>query len=168
MLKRVPKRPLFILHFWIWVLWMSCYQEGQELCLSRVEQVLYLLKQNLWETPLHQHFHGDLFHGDLFLGIDLGRPEYPGLPRSLRTSRVYPGYSGSESLNGYILGEEGMKAPSTPSFTTLSCHFDLNTSYLIYPLLHSPWLKFGEICCGDLRGFESKSLESASELISHL
>jgi hypothetical protein len=85
-------------------------------------------------------------------------PEFPSLPRILRVlkpQRLYSGWG-------------GIKAPSTPSFTLLSCYFDLHTSDLIYSLLYSLWLKFGEICCGDLRGFESKSLESASELISHL
>jgi hypothetical protein len=117
MLQKFPKRLLFILYFWILVLGMPYYQEGHELCLPRVEHGALVAKTNLWETPLQQQF-----HGDLFLGADLGRPEYPGLPRSLRTSRsfrVYPGYSGSSSLNGYILGEGGggIKAPSTPYFT---------------------------------------------------
>jgi hypothetical protein len=62
----------------------------------------------------------------------------------------------------------GYKSPFHPFFTPLSCHFDLNFNRPHLLPLYSLWLKFGEICCGDLRGFESKSLGSAIELISHL
>jgi hypothetical protein len=97
-----------------------------------------------------------------------------------RSIRVYPGVSGLPGVSGFTPDTPGLKASTTifwvrgyksplhPFLYSLSCHFNLNTSDLIYSLRHSPWLKFGEICCGDLRGFESKSLESASELISLL
>jgi hypothetical protein len=85
--------------------------------------------------------------------------EFRGLPRILwvlKPQRLYSGWG-------------GYKSPLHPFLYSLSPAISTwTTSDLIYSLLYSLWLKFGEICCGDLRGFESKSLESASELISHL
>jgi hypothetical protein len=97
-----------------------------------------------------------------------------------RCIRVYPGVSGLPGVSGFtpdtpglkastaIFWVRGYKSPFHPFFTPLSCHFDLNFNRPRLLPLYSLWLKFGEICCGDLRGFESKSLESATKLISHL
>jgi hypothetical protein len=64
--------------------------------------------------------------------------EFPGLPRILQVlkpQRLYSGWG-------------GIKAPSTPSFTLLPCHFVLNSNRPHLLPLFSLWLKFGEICCG--------------------
>jgi hypothetical protein len=54
-------------------------------------------------------------------------PEFSGLPRILRVLKPQRLYSG---WGGY-------KSPSTPSYTSLSCHFDLNNfrPHLLPPLL---------------------------------
>jgi hypothetical protein len=60
------------------------------------------------------------------------------LPRILRVikpQRLYSGWG-------------GIKAPSTPSFTPLPCHFVLNSNRPHLLPLFSLWLKFGEICSG--------------------
>jgi hypothetical protein len=65
-------------------------------------------------------------------------PEFPGLPRILRVlkpQRLYSGWG-------------GIKAPSTPSFTLSLAISTCKHSDLIYSLLHSPWLKFGDIGVG--------------------
>jgi hypothetical protein len=97
-----------------------------------------------------------------------------------RNIRVHPGVSGLPGVSGFtsdtlglkastaIFWVRGYKSPLHPFLYSLSCHFDLNFIRPHLLPLYSLWLKFGEICCGDLRGFESKSLKSASELISHL
>jgi hypothetical protein len=56
---------------------------GTRIMSSKSRTGALVAKTNLRETHLHPHV-----HGDLFLGADLGRPEYPGSSRSLRTSRT--------------------------------------------------------------------------------
>jgi hypothetical protein len=97
-----------------------------------------------------------------------------------RSIRVYPRVFGLPRVSGFtpdipglkavttIFWVRGYKSPLTPSFTLSLAISTCKPSDLIYSLLYSPWLKFGEIVVGDLRGIESKILESASELISHL
>jgi hypothetical protein len=96
-----------------------------------------------------------------------------------RSIRVYPGVSELPGVSGFAPDTPGLKA-STAIFWVRGyktpLHRFIYSSLLPFQPEHfrphyslpSPWLKFGEICCEDLRGFESKSLESASELISHL
>jgi hypothetical protein len=94
--------------------------------------------------------------------------------------RVYPRVSGLPGVSGFtpdtpslkastaIFSVRGYKSPLHPFIYLSLLPFDLNSIRHHLLSFYSPWLKFGENCCGDLRGFESKSLESASELISHL
>jgi hypothetical protein len=87
-----------------------------------------------------------------------------GLPGVSEFTPDTPGLKASTA----IFWVRGYKSPLHPLLYSLSCHFDLNIIRPHLLPLYYLWLKFGEISCGNLRGFESKSLESASELISHL
>jgi hypothetical protein len=74
--------------------------------------------------------------------------EFPGLPRILRVlkpQRLYSGWG-------------GIKAPSTPTFTLSPAISTCITSDLIYSLLYSLWLKFGEICCGGFKRVSEQEL----------
>jgi hypothetical protein len=105
------------------------------------------------------------------LGADLGRPEYPGLSWSLRTSGVSgftPDIPGLKAIMA-LFCVRGYKSPLHPFLSlSLSCPFQpanlQNTFTPSFTPFGSKLVRF----CGDLRGVESKSLESASELISHL
>jgi hypothetical protein len=92
---------------------------------------------------------------------------YPGVSRLPGVSEFTPDTPGLKASTAIFWVRGGIKAPH-PFFTPLSCHFVLNFNRPHLLPLYSLWLKFGEICCGDLRELESKSLESASELTSHL
>jgi hypothetical protein len=96
-----------------------------------------------------------------------------------RSIRVFPGVSGLPGVSGIfpdILGlravttlfcVRGYKSPLDP-FLSLSCPFRTaklqNSFTLLFTPLGSKLVRFG----GDLRGIDSKSLESTIELISHL
>jgi hypothetical protein len=90
-----------------------------------------------------------------------------------RTIRVLPRISGLPGVSGIFPDIPGLRAvmtlfyvrgciksPSTLSYLSLSLSFLFST----YKLSDLELVRF----VGDLRGIERKSLESASELISHL
>jgi hypothetical protein len=92
-----------------------------------------------------------------------GFPGISGLPRVSGFSPDIPGLRAVTAL----FSVRGYKSPLHP-FLSLSCPFrpaKLQNSFTpLFTPLGSNLVRFG----GDLRGIESKNLESASELISHL
>jgi hypothetical protein len=99
-----------------------------------------------------------------------------------RSIRIFPGVTGLPGVSGFfpdipglravtiLFCVRGIKAPSTLSSLSLSHTRPFRTAKLqnsfslLFTPLGSKLVRFGR----DLRGIESKSLESASELISHL
>jgi hypothetical protein len=98
-----------------------------------------------------------------------------------RSIRVFPGVSGLPRVSGFspdipglravtsLFCVRGYKSPLHPLLSlSLSCPFRTaklhNTFTLLFTPLGSKLVRFG----GDLREIESKRLESASEMISHL